>query len=55
MKLEIGTPGCLYFGEDDKSECEIGEDEEEIETKAAGVSGIIAQDFQATRLLLTPL
>ena len=42
LKLKLGSPGrldSLYFADDDSLQGDIGDDEVEIEVKAAGVSG----------------
>lgn len=42
LKLKLETPGrldSLYFTDDDGLQCDIGDDQVEIEIKAAGVSG----------------
>ena len=45
LKLKLGSPGRLdsiFFADDESLQCDIGDDQVEIEIKAAGVSGTLA-------------
>ena len=53
LKLKLGSPGrldTLYFADDESLQCDIGDDQVEIEVKAAGVSGNFASSQTASPL-----